>query len=108
MLVKLVRDRVGDPEEESRRLAAGWAEEQQAENRVLGHVRTLAKHGVPGAEARPEVGDRGEREDHRRPEDDRQPGGNGARSRHGAMLVSAPIKASGKGNRCKSGTVPPL
>src|SRR5438045_4013045 len=50
VLVELVRDRVADPEQEGRRLAADRAHEQQPEDRVLGDVCALAQDRVPGAE----------------------------------------------------------
>jgi hypothetical protein len=67
MLVDFVRDRVADAEQEGRQLAADRPRQQQAEDRVLGHVGALAQDRVPGAESGAEVWDRREREDHRRP-----------------------------------------
>ena len=75
MLMELVRDRVADADQECRHFAADRPHQQQAEDRVLGHVGALAQDRVPGAEAGAEVGDRREREDHPRPDEDGQPGG---------------------------------
>jgi hypothetical protein len=73
VLVDLVRDAVGDAEQEGRGRTAHRADEQQPEDRVRNGVRELPEHQVPDAEAGAEPGDRGEREDERRPGDDRQP-----------------------------------
>ena len=72
-LVQLVARGVEDAERERGRLAVDGAHEQDGEHGVLGHVRALAEEQVPVAEAGAEAGDRGEREDHARPEDDREP-----------------------------------
>jgi len=50
VLVHLVGRRVGEPDGKSRHDPAERAQEQQAEHGVLGDVRALAQHLVPGAE----------------------------------------------------------
>ena len=83
--------------------------EQRAENGVLRHVRALPQDRVPRSEAGRKARDRGEREDDGGPHDDRKPDREESRSSHRRpMLVSGHKPASGKGIRCKSGTVPPL
>ena len=52
VLVQLVGSRVGDSEQQRRKRPAERVQEQRAEHRVLGDVRTLAQHLVPGAKAR--------------------------------------------------------
>jgi len=64
VLVQLVGRRVEDPQRERRQHAAERPVEQGAEDRVLGHVRALAEHLVPAAEAARKRRDRGQREDH--------------------------------------------
>jgi hypothetical protein len=51
MLVHLVGGGIGDPQGERRSDAAERPQEQEAENRILGDVRALAQHLVPGTEA---------------------------------------------------------
>ena len=50
MLVNLVRGGVSDAKHERRSDAAERAEQQEAEHGVLGDVRALSQHLVPGAE----------------------------------------------------------
>ena len=109
VLVELVGRRVGDAGEERGQLAAERPQQQGAEHAysvTCAHFRSTVSHvAETGAEAR----DRREREDHRRPEDDGEPDrGRAAIAPPAAMLVSRRQPASGKGIRCKSGTVPPL
>jgi hypothetical protein len=58
VLVQLVGRRVADPERQRRQLVVQRAEQQRAEDRVLGCVRELAQDEIPGAEPGAEVGDR--------------------------------------------------
>jgi hypothetical protein len=51
VLVDLVRDGVRDAEPERGQLSAERAEQQRAEHGVLGEVRGLAEHLIPGPEA---------------------------------------------------------
>ena len=51
VLVDLVRDGVGDSQQERRHHAPDRAQEQGAENRVLGQVSGLPENRVPEAEA---------------------------------------------------------
>lgn len=84
VLVQLVRGRIGDADSEGGELAPERAQEQRAENRVLGDVGQLPERDVPASEPGAEVGHGREGEDHRRPENDRQPAGEGRL--HGSML----------------------
>jgi hypothetical protein len=91
-LVELVGCGVEDPEREGRHHFADCAEQERAEDGVLGHVRALSQHLVPDAEPARERRDRGEREDHARPEDDRPPERKSAgKSHRRAMIGSRPI-----------------
>ena len=106
-LVELVADRVERPERERQTGSSGRADEQRAEDGVLGRVRDLAQHEIPAAEPGSEVGHRREREDQRRPRDDGQP-----EARRETRTPSddrlARNQEHGEGTRCESGTVPPL
>jgi hypothetical protein len=73
VLVDLVRDAVGDAEQDGRGWAAHGTNQQEAQDRVRNGVGELPEDQVPDAEAGAEPGDRGEREDDRRPGDHRQP-----------------------------------
>jgi hypothetical protein len=73
VLVDLVGDRVGDAEDEREGRAPQRPHQQQPEHGVLGHVRELPQEEVPVPEAGPQSGDGGQREDQRRPGDDRKP-----------------------------------
>jgi hypothetical protein len=73
VLVKLVRHRIGDADDEGGGLAPQRASEQETEDRVLGCVRQLAEDEIPDAEAGAQPGNRRQREDDRRPGDHRQP-----------------------------------
>jgi hypothetical protein len=89
MLVDLVGECVGDAQQEGRHLAPDGAQEQGAEDRVLGQVRALAEDLVPDAEAGRQRRNRREREDHAGPDDDRPP--KRESTRHLAMIGSRPI-----------------
>jgi hypothetical protein len=92
VLVQLVGRGVEDPERERREHPADRAVEQRAEDRVLGHVRALAEHLVPGAETARKRRDRGEPEDDPGPEDDRSPELDSAPKAHrGAMIGSVQL-----------------
>jgi hypothetical protein len=73
VLVDLVRDGVGDAEDEREGRAPHRPHQEQPEHGVLRHVGELAQEEVPVPETGAEPGDRGEREDQRRPHDYRQP-----------------------------------
>jgi hypothetical protein len=89
VLVQLVGRRVEDPERERRKHAAERPVEQGAENRVLGHVRALAQHLVPGAETARKRRDRGEREDDAGPENDRRPEAETASQGHRTAMIGS-------------------
>ena len=109
VLVQLVGRRVRDARRERERLPAQRPVEQPAENGVLRQVRALAEDRVPRPEPGREARDRREREDDGGPDEDGKPDREESRSGHRRpMLVSGHKPASGKGIRCKSGTVPPL
>jgi hypothetical protein len=67
----LVRHRVGRPEQQGRLVVSNRAGEEEAQHRELRRVRELAQHEIPAAEPRPEVRNRRQREDQRRPRDHR-------------------------------------
>ena len=107
-LVHLVGHGVGDADGHRRQLAAERSEEQRPEHGVLRGVGDLPQREIPAAEARAEIGDRGQPEDQTGPDDDRQPGGDDAR--HDAMLDSAadiggrvrePGASPGRSRRCE-------
>ena len=109
VLVQLVGRRVEDSDRERERHPAERPIQERAEDRVLGQVRALAQDRVPRSEAGRKARDRREREDDGGPDEDGKPDGEESRSGHRRpMLVSGHKPASGKGIRCKSGTVPPL
>ena len=89
-------------------LTAERPQEQQPEDRVLGHVRAFPENRVPDPEAGPEARDRRDGEDQRRPREHGQPRGGDSPQGHSGDGSLAPQPANGKGTRCKSGTVPPL
>jgi hypothetical protein len=89
VLVQLVRCRVEDPERERRNHAAERPVEQGAEDRVLGHVRALAQHLVPGAETARKRRDRGQPEDDAGPENDRRPKAETASQGHRTAMIGS-------------------
>jgi hypothetical protein len=89
VLVQLVGRRVEDPERERWKHPAERPVEEGAEDRVLGHVRALAQHLVPGAEAARKRRDRGQREDHAGPEDDRRPEAETASQGHRRAMIGS-------------------
>ena len=70
VLVELVARRVRDGDERRGDRSRERTQEQRAEDPVLGRVGQLAQDQIPGPEARAEVRDRRQREDHRSPGDD--------------------------------------
>jgi len=84
VLVQLVGHGVCDSRRERRRCGGERAVEQQAEDRVLGHVRALAQDEVPRPESCRETRDRGKGEDHGRPDGHGQPVRDEARGGHTA------------------------
>jgi hypothetical protein len=89
VLVQLVGRRVEDPERERRQHTAERPVEQGAEDRVLGRVRALAQHLVPGAETARKRGNRGQREDHAGPENDRRPEAETASQGHRTAMIGS-------------------
>jgi hypothetical protein len=85
-LVNLVRHRVGDADRDGRDLTADRPEEQESEHGVLRHVGELPQDEVPPSEPGAEIRDRGEPEDQRGPQRDRQPAREGAP--HASMIGS--------------------
>jgi hypothetical protein len=89
VLVQLVRPRVEDPDRERREHAPERAIEQGPEDRVLGQVRALAEHLVPGAETARERRDRGQPEDDPGPDQDRRPELDSASQGHRATMIGS-------------------
>jgi hypothetical protein len=89
VLVQLVGRRVDDPEHERREHAADSPVEKGAEDRVLGHVRALAEHLIPGAETARERRNRGQPEDDGGPENDRRPEAESASQGHRATMIGS-------------------
>src|SRR3954467_10973548 len=99
-LVELVSHGVRGGEHECRRGASRGAEDQAAENCVLRHMGELPQDGVPGAQARAELGYCRDREDEAGPEDDRDPGvetggGHGLSVARGRDAALAPARRWG-------------
>jgi hypothetical protein len=89
VLVQLVGRRVEDPERERHKHAAERPVEQGAEDRVLGHMRALPQHLVPGAETARQRRDRGQREDDAGPENDRRPEAETASQGHRRAMIGS-------------------
>ena len=107
VLVELVSDGIEPAGEDRDGGTLDRPHQQGAEDRVLAQVRDLAQDQIPGAEAGRQARNRREREDHRRPENDRSPRPE-ASGRHDPMIGSCVTRERGEGTRCNSGTVPPL
>jgi hypothetical protein len=89
VLVQLVGRRVEDPERERRQHTAECPVEQGAEDRVLGHVRALAQHLVPGSETARKRRDRGQPEGDAGPENDRRPEAEAAAQGHRTAMIGS-------------------
>ena len=90
------------------------ADEECSEHRVLGQVRELAEHEIPGAEPRAEARDRREREDHAPPRarwaptpGERSPTPSDDRlNRSQGSAVREPGASPGRSRRCKGSCSP--